>query len=105
MLSDDRVSRHHLGVRESAGRFLVRDLGSKNGTLYEGSLVTEYGGGTHHDAPSAANREVPIIVRVPGVAAGALPAGVTPLQIAPTLAALLGVAPPAAAQAAPLPLD
>ena len=41
MLTDDRVSRHHLGVRESAGRFLVRDLGSKNGTLYEGSLVTE----------------------------------------------------------------
>lgn len=41
VLSDDRVSRHHLGVRESAGRFLVRDLGSKNGTLYEGSLVTE----------------------------------------------------------------
>ena len=41
VLSDERVSRHHLGVRESAGRFLVRDLGSKNGTLYEGSLVTE----------------------------------------------------------------
>ena len=41
VLSDDRVSRHHLGVRESAGRFLVRDLGSKNGTRYEGSLVTE----------------------------------------------------------------
>lgn len=81
----------------------------RSGELYlvppEGSLITEYGGGTHHDAPSAANREVPIIVRVPGVAPGALPADVTPLQIAPTLAALLGVAPPAAAQAAPLPLD
>ena len=41
VLTDERVSRHHLGVRESAGRFLCRDLGSKNGTLYEGSLVTE----------------------------------------------------------------
>src|SRR6266851_2824855 len=41
LLSDERVSRHHLGVRESEGRYLVRDLGSKNGTLYEGSLVTE----------------------------------------------------------------
>ena len=41
VLSDERVSRLHLGVRESGGRFLVRDLGSKNGTLYEGSLVTE----------------------------------------------------------------
>ena len=41
VLTGERGSRHHLGVTESAGRFLVRDLGSKNGTLYEGSLVTE----------------------------------------------------------------
>jgi len=41
VLTDDRVSRHHLTVRGIGGRFLVRDLGSKNGTLYEGSLITE----------------------------------------------------------------
>jgi DNA-binding NtrC family response regulator len=41
ILTDERVSRHHLLVREAEGRFLVRDLGSRNGTLYEGSLITE----------------------------------------------------------------
>ena len=41
VLSDERVSRHHLSVQDSGGRFLVRDLGSKNGTWYEGSQVTE----------------------------------------------------------------
>ncbi len=78
----------------------------RSGELYlvppEGSLITEYNGGTHHDAPSAANREVPIILRVPGLAPGALPDGTTPLQVAPTIAALLGVPAPAAALGAPL---
>lgn len=41
VLKDDRVSRRHLGVRDGGGQFAVRDLGSKNGTLYEGSLITE----------------------------------------------------------------
>ncbi len=41
VLSDDRVSRRHLEVRPSEGRFALRDLGSRNGTFYEGSRVTE----------------------------------------------------------------
>jgi len=41
VLADERVSRRHLEVRPSDGRFIVRDLDSKNGTLYEGSLITE----------------------------------------------------------------
>jgi DNA-binding NtrC family response regulator len=40
-LSDDRVSGRHATVRAVASRFLVRDLGSKNGTWFEGSRVAE----------------------------------------------------------------
>ena len=45
VLRDDRVSRRHLEVSRRDGhggaRWLVRDLGSTNGTLYEGSLLVE----------------------------------------------------------------
>ena len=41
VLTDDRVSRHHLAVRVEEGRFVARDLGSLNGTLYEGAKITE----------------------------------------------------------------
>ncbi len=41
VLTDDRVSRHHLAVGADRGRIVLRDLGSRNGTLYEGSLITE----------------------------------------------------------------
>jgi len=40
-LSDDRVSGHHVAVRAVESRFAVRDLGSTNGTWYEGSRVAE----------------------------------------------------------------
>ena len=40
-LTDDRVSRRHLEVRAIEGRFALRDLGSRNGTFYEGSRVQE----------------------------------------------------------------
>jgi DNA-binding NtrC family response regulator len=41
VLSDDRVSARHVAVRADGARFVVRDLGSTNGTWYEGSRVTE----------------------------------------------------------------
>jgi DNA-binding NtrC family response regulator len=41
VLSDDRVSGTHVAVRVDGSRFVVRDLGSKNGTWFEGSRVTE----------------------------------------------------------------
>jgi DNA-binding NtrC family response regulator len=41
VLSDDRVSARHLAVRGDGARFVVRDLGSTNGTWYEGSRITE----------------------------------------------------------------
>ncbi len=77
---------------------------AESGELYvvptAGSLITDYTSGTHHDAPFDDNRRVPIIVMAPGLAPqqgdGSL------LQVAPTLAALLGVPPPPAATARPL---
>jgi len=41
VLRDERVSRQHLQIVEQDGRYLVRDLDSRNGTLYEGSLIAE----------------------------------------------------------------
>jgi arylsulfatase A-like enzyme len=63
--------------------------------------VTEYLTGTNHDAPNADNREVPVIVRAPGLAPQTIEHA-SFLQIAPTVAALLGVPPPKAASEPPL---
>jgi hypothetical protein len=76
----------------------------ESGELYlvpvAGSLISDYRTGTHHDAPFADNRRVPVVVRAPSrmVAPGAA----SLLQIAPTLAVLLGVPPPPSASAPPL---
>ena len=40
-LDDERVSRDHLEILAADGGFVARDLGSKNGTLFQGSLVSE----------------------------------------------------------------
>jgi len=75
-----------------------------SGELYvvptEGSLISDYRSGTHHDAPFADNRHVPILVMAPGLAPQAGTG--TLLQVAPTVAALLRVPPPPAATASPL---
>jgi hypothetical protein len=68
----------------------------------EGSLITEYTTGTHHDTPTADNRVVPVIVRAPGVAPRTVYRRASMLQIAPTASALLGIPAPPAAQARPL---
>jgi transcriptional regulator with GAF, ATPase, and Fis domain len=42
VLADPRVSRRHLEIRPSEhGGFAVRDLGSKNGTLFQGASISE----------------------------------------------------------------
>jgi DNA-binding NtrC family response regulator len=41
VLRDDRASGKHLQIEREGGRFRIRDLGSTNGTLYEGSAVGE----------------------------------------------------------------
>jgi hypothetical protein len=65
-----------------------------------GSLITNYTEGTGHDAPFADNQRVPILVKAPGVAPRTVQGSL--LQVAPTLAALLGIPPPPAARAEPL---
>jgi pSer/pThr/pTyr-binding forkhead associated (FHA) protein len=40
-LSDDRVSGRHVAIRAEAARFVIRDLGSTNGTWFEGSRISE----------------------------------------------------------------
>jgi hypothetical protein len=75
-----------------------------SGELYlvaaRGSSITTYTSGTHHDAPNVDNREVPILVRAPGLrpqrGTGSM------LNVAPTVAALLGVPAPPGATASPL---
>lgn len=41
VIGDNRVSRHHAEVLESGNRWLVRDMGSKNGTTVNGRIVKE----------------------------------------------------------------
>src|SRR5262249_40946338 len=38
-LPDERISREHLEVRFEKGRWTIRDLGSRNGTYVDGTLV------------------------------------------------------------------
>ncbi len=40
-LDDSTVSRHHVTVQAAPGGFLVADLGSTNGTFYEGSRIAQ----------------------------------------------------------------
>jgi hypothetical protein len=72
-----------------------------SGELYAvataGSLITEYKTGTGHDAPYDDNRHVPILIKAPGVKPQQGQG--TVLQVAPTLAALLGIDSPPAAKA------
>ncbi|MDQ3369103.1 MAG: alkaline phosphatase family protein [Myxococcota bacterium] len=79
-------------------------IAEESGELYvlpaRGSLISDYKRGSHHDAPSDDNRQVPILVLAPGLVAQTGTG--TLLQIAPTVAALLGVPPPAAASEPPL---
>ena len=41
MLSDKTVSRHHAELVEHAGRYIIRDLGSTNGTIVNGERIRE----------------------------------------------------------------
>ena len=88
-----------------AGAVCRGTVPGESGELYlaprRGFVLTEYTTGTHHDAPNADNREVPILVRAPGVAPRTVERA-SFLQVAPTVTALLGVPTPAAATESPL---
>lgn len=40
-LTDDRVSGRHLSIERVEGGYLVRDLGSRNGTIVQGAVIAE----------------------------------------------------------------
>jgi hypothetical protein len=75
------------------------------GALYvyasKGSLISYEKTGTGHDAGSDDTRFVPLLVKAPGLAPQQVAKG-SLLQVAPTVSALLGVAPPQAAREQPL---
>jgi predicted AlkP superfamily pyrophosphatase or phosphodiesterase len=70
----------------------------------EGCLLSLYDSGTSHGSPWPYDRRVPIVLRGPGIAPGSVPGPAATVDIAPTLAALLGVPAPADLDGAPLPL-
>lgn len=88
----DRAVCHAIVPGESGELFIVPR---------RGWVITDYPTGTQHDAPNEDNRRVPIVVRGPGVEPGATGTG-SQLQVAPTVAALLGISPPSSATAKPL---
>ena len=80
-------------------------VAGESGELYAvaapGSVITEYKTGTHHEAPGDDNRFVPILVKAPMIAPQVATTG-SLLQVAPTVAALLGIPAPPEANAPPL---
>jgi Type I phosphodiesterase / nucleotide pyrophosphatase len=101
----DTSDTSHCTETTLAGDVCRATVPGEAGELYlaphRGFVVTEYTTGTHHDAPNADNTEVPILVRGPGVRPQVVERG-SLLQVAPTLAALLGVPPPTSANEKPL---
>ncbi len=101
----DTSDTSHCTETSLAGDVCRATVPGEAGELYlaphRGFVVTEYATGTHHDAPNADNNEVPILVRAPGVTPQIIERG-SLLQVAPTLAALLGVPPPTSANEKPL---
>lgn len=102
-----RTDRFSHGCTREKDLYRAICLGSvpgEGGELYvypkAGSLITDYKSGTSHDAPFDDNRHVPILIKAPGLEPQAGRGNV--LQVAPTIAALLGVKPPAAARERPL---
>ncbi len=97
ILTDISVSRKHLKVlRDAAGQLRLRDLGSGNGTLLNGTRA--------HDAPLADGDrielgETVLVVRIPGGAGARPPAALSAASPAPRVGA--SAAPGAGAFAAP----
>lgn len=69
-----------------------------------GCLITPWPAGTSHGSPHDYDRDVPLIFMGPGIAPGLVPGRAAPIDIAPTLAAELGVAAPSDLDGSVLPL-
>ena len=94
-------------TRRLIGQSVVEN---ERGELYvlveEGAIVDENmpkGSGTTHGTPYERDREVPVLFAGPGVSRRRITDRVSQAQVAPTIAALLGIEPPRGATAAPLP--
>jgi len=94
------------GAEAAACWSLVPDL---SGEIYvqpaPGSVLAAdwYTAGTSHGSDNPDDTDVPIAVLAPGLAPRRSTEMISPLRVAPTLARLLGVAPPPAAHEPPLP--
>ncbi|HUH03994.1 MAG TPA: alkaline phosphatase family protein [Kofleriaceae bacterium] len=88
---------------------ICRSLGEASGEVFVAaaadSLICEarYVTGTSHGSPNPDDTDVPIIIYAPGLTPQVIDEVVSPLRIAPTLAALLGISAPPASRALPLP--
>lgn len=91
---------------ESVRRSVPAQNGADFYLIYRRNVVANRlsanGRGTHHGTPYAYDSVVPLLFRAPGLEPRRVHSRVSQLQVAPTLAALLGVPPPTSAQAPPL---
>ena len=93
-------------LRKAIGRSVSADV---SGELYlvvaEGWILDDYrerGGGANHGTPWQYDRDVPVLFWGPGIAAARHDEVVSQARVAPTIAKLLGVAPPKGVTAPPL---
>jgi predicted AlkP superfamily pyrophosphatase or phosphodiesterase len=86
----------HSFVPGRSGDFVVQPA--------EGCLISGYDTGTSHGTPYDYDRRVPIVFRGPGIESGRVADDAATIDMAPTLAALLGVATPPALDGRVLPL-
>jgi predicted AlkP superfamily pyrophosphatase or phosphodiesterase len=70
----------------------------------EGCLISDFDTGTTHGTPYLYDRSVPVLFRGPGVEPGRVRGRAATVDIAPTLAARIGLATPADLDGRPLPL-
>lgn len=100
----DRLSSDCSTEQDTLRAVCLANMPGESGELYvypqAGSAITVYTFGSAHDAPFDDNRRVPILVKAPGLHRQAGEGSL--LQVAPTLAALLGIDPPEAAREPPL---
>lgn len=70
-----------------------------------GCVFSPYAAGTSHGTPHLYDRAVPLVLLGPGIEKGVVRGRAAPVDIAPTLAPLLGVEAPAGLDGRPLPLE
>jgi predicted AlkP superfamily pyrophosphatase or phosphodiesterase len=95
--SDEEIARLYRNSRdpERSGDLLLQ--------IEPTCLITPYGHGTTHGSPYSYDRAVPIAFWGPGIVPGRVAGPARTIDVAPTLARLLGVRPPGPIDGQPLP--